>query len=153
MLRQNRMTRRSALRLSAAASALPLVHIRTAGAAGKVSIGFWDHWVPGGNDVMREYLRNNTSPLTIHAMCEDYRASASIDLELDAADSKAGKKIQCPLLTLWAGKGAMGKLYDVLAIWKEEGVNVSGKPMPGNHSLQESAPMETLAEIQQFLRA
>lgn len=105
------------------------------------------------NDVMREYLRNNTNPLTIHAMCEDYRASASIDLELDAADIKAGKKIQCPLLTLWAGKGAMGKLYDVLAIWKEEGVNVNGKPMPGNHSLQESAPMETLAEIQQFLRA
>jgi len=105
------------------------------------------------NDVMREYLRNNTNPLTIHAMCEDYRASASIDLELDAADMKSGKKIQCPLLTLWAGKGAMGKLYDVLAIWKEEGVNVAGKPMPGNHSLQESAPKETLAEIQQFLHA
>jgi haloacetate dehalogenase len=107
----------------------------------------------GGNDVMREYMRNNTNPLMLHAMCEDYRASASIDLELDAADRKAGKQIQCPLLTLWAGKGAMGKLYDVLSIWKEEGVNVSGKPMPGNHSLQESAPMETLAEIQQFLRA
>ncbi|MBV9768639.1 MAG: hypothetical protein JOZ32_03635, partial [Bryobacterales bacterium] len=99
------------------------------------------------------YLRNNTDPLTIHAMCEDYRASASIDLELDASDMKAGKKIQCPLLTLWAATGAMGKLYDVLAIWKDEGVNVSGKGLPGNHSLQESAPMETLAEIQQFLRA
>lgn len=107
----------------------------------------------GSNDVMREYLRNNTDPLMLHAMCEDYRASASIDLELDAADIKAGKKIQCPLLTLWAGKGAMGKLYDVLSIWKEEGVNVAGKAMPGNHSLQESAPMETLAEIQQFLRS
>jgi haloacetate dehalogenase len=104
------------------------------------------------NDVQREYLRNNTNPLTIHAMCEDYRASASIDLEIDAADIKAGKKIQCPLLTLWAANGAMGKLYDVLAIWKEEGVNVTGKGLPGNHSLQESAPKETLAEIQQFLR-
>ncbi len=105
------------------------------------------------NDVEREYLRTMTNPLTIHAMCEDYRASASIDLELDAADMKAGKKIQCPLLTLWAAAGAMGKLYDVLGIWKEEGVNVSGKGLPGNHSLQESAPKETLAEIQQFLRA
>lgn len=105
------------------------------------------------DDVQREYLRNNTNPLTIHAMCEDYRASASIDLELDAADIKAGKKIQCPLLTLWAAAGAMGKLYDVLGIWKDEGVNVSGKGLPGNHSLQESAPKETLAEIQQFLRA
>ncbi len=105
------------------------------------------------NDVQREYLRNNTNPLTMHAMCEDYRASASIDLEIDAADIKAGKKIQCPLLTLWAANGAMGKLYDVLAIWKDEGTNVTGKGLPGNHSLQESAPKETLAEIQQFLRA
>jgi len=105
------------------------------------------------NDVQKEYLRNNTNPLTIHAMCEDYRASASIDLEIDAADIKAGKRIQCPLLTLWAANGAMGKLYDVLAIWKDEGTNVSGKGLPGNHSLQESAPKETLAEIQQFLRA
>ena len=104
------------------------------------------------DDVQREYLRNNTNPLTIHAMCEDYRASASVDLEIDAADIKSGKKIQCPLLTLWAAAGAMGKLYDVLGIWKDEGVNVAGKGLPGNHSLQESAPKETLAEIQQFLR-
>jgi len=105
------------------------------------------------DDVQREYLRNTTNPLCIHGMCEDYRASASIDLEIDAADIKADKKIQCPLLTLWAAAGAMGKLYDVLAIWKDEGVNVTGKGLPGNHSLQESAPKETLAEIQQFLRA
>jgi haloacetate dehalogenase len=103
-------------------------------------------------DVQREYLRTMTNPLTIHAMCEDYRASASIDLEIDEADSQAGKKIQCPVLTLWAANGAMGRLYDVLAIWKNEGVNVTGKGLPGNHSLQESAPQETLSEIQQFLR-
>jgi haloacetate dehalogenase len=103
--------------------------------------------------VQKEYLRNNTNIQTIHAMCEDYRASASIDLANDHADIQAGKKIQCPLLTLWAANGAMGKLYDVLKIWKEEGVNVSGKGLPGNHSLQESAPKETLAELQAFLRA
>ena len=105
------------------------------------------------DDVQREYLRTMTNPLSIHAMCEDYRASASIDLGIDAADIQAGKKIQCPLLTIWAANGAMGRLYDVLAIWKEEGVNVSGKGLPGNHSLQESAPQETLAEIRQFLRS
>lgn len=105
------------------------------------------------NDVQREYLRTMTNPLTIHAMCEDYRASASVDLKTDEADIKAGKKIKCPLVTLWAATGAMGKLYDVLGIWKDEGVNVSGKGLPGNHSLQESAPKETLAEIQAFLKA
>jgi len=104
------------------------------------------------NDIQREYLRTAATPENIHAMCEDYRASASIDLGYDHADIQAGKKIQCPLLTLWAANGAMGKLYDVLAIWKEEGINVSGKGLPGNHSLQESAPMETLAELQEFLR-
>jgi haloacetate dehalogenase len=103
------------------------------------------------DDVQREYLRTRT-PEANHAMCEDYRASASIDLGYDEADMKAGKKIQCPLLTLWAAAGAMGKLYDVLKIWKEEGVNVSGKGLPGNHSLQESAPKETLAELQGFLK-
>ena len=51
-----RVSRRKALKLGAAAAALPLVHIRTAGAAGKVSIGFWDHWVPGGNDVMQKQV-------------------------------------------------------------------------------------------------
>jgi len=104
------------------------------------------------DDIQREYLRTSATPENIHAMCEDYRASASIDLGFDAEDIKAGKKIQCPLLTLWAAKGAMGQLYDVLSIWKDEGVNVSGKGLPGNHSLQESAPKETLAELQQFLR-
>lgn len=104
------------------------------------------------DEVQIEYLRNNTDPASIHAMCEDYRASASLDLKIDEADIKAGKKIQCPLLVLWAAAGAMGKLYDVLGIWKAEGVNVTGKGLPGNHSLQESAPKETLAELQQFLR-
>ena len=52
MVKPKRISRRSALKLSAAATALPLVHIRTAGAAGKLSVGFWDHWVPGGNDIM-----------------------------------------------------------------------------------------------------
>ena len=50
------VSRRQALKLGAAASALPLVHIRTAGAAGKVKIAFWDHWVPGGNDIMKKQV-------------------------------------------------------------------------------------------------
>src|SRR5580700_11138101 len=54
--KSTRVSRRSALKLGAAAAALPLVHIRTAGAAGKVAIGFWDHWVPGGNDIMQKQV-------------------------------------------------------------------------------------------------
>jgi haloacetate dehalogenase len=87
-------------------------------------------------------------------MCEDYRASASVDLKIDHADIKAGKKITCPLLSLWAGRGLYPRLFDdVLGIWKEEGTNVNGKAIPNaSHNLQESAPKETLAELQAFLR-
>jgi haloacetate dehalogenase len=103
-----------------------------------------------------EYFRHRTNPEMLHAECEDYRASASIDLKNDEADIKAGKKIQCPIHVLWAANGSMGKLYDVLGIWKDEGVNggakITGKGLPGSHNLQESAPKETLAELQQFLK-
>ena len=104
-------------------------------------------------EVQREYLRTSSRMENIHAMCEDYRASASIDLDQDNADFSSGKKIQCPVLALWAAAGAMGKQFDVLSIWKQEGVNVTGKGLPGNHSLQESAPKETLAELVKFFHA
>lgn len=104
-------------------------------------------------ELQKEYMRVMLLPGTIHAMCEDYRASASIDLELDLRDEAAGKKIQCPVQTLWAATGAMGQLYDVLGIWKKEGVNVTGKALPGGHSLQETTPKETAEEILNFMLA
>ena len=71
-------------------------------------------------------------------MCEDYRASASLDLKYDEADQD--KKIACPLRVLWAEKGAMGRLYDVLGIWKNYGTKVTGRGLPGGHNLQEDVP-------------
>jgi haloacetate dehalogenase len=113
----------------------------------------------GGTDdlaalVASEYQRHNTDINMLHGMCEDYRASASIDLDQDNADQKAGKKIQCPVNVLWAAPpgGAMGRLYDVLDIWKGEGVNVIGKALPGGHSLQETTPKETTDEILNFMK-
>lgn len=104
------------------------------------------------SDAQKESLRHQTQLSMEHAMCEDYRASASVDLKIDEADIKAGKKIQCPLVTLWSASNRVNTIYDNLAAWKEEGINVSGKGLPGNHTLQESAPKETLAELQAFLR-
>ena len=101
------------------------------------------------NEVQLEYLRTSSDPANIHALCEDYRAGASIDLEHDAAD--VSKKIACPLLTLWGLKGPMGRIYDVLAIWKERAVNASGKGLGGGHNLQEDVPDEVLAEFRAFL--
>ncbi|HEX5110112.1 MAG TPA: alpha/beta hydrolase [Vicinamibacterales bacterium] len=103
------------------------------------------------SEIQREYLRTMTDPATIHAMCEDYRASASIDLKYDEADLQ--KKIACPLLVLWAEKGAMGTQYDVLGIWKARGRKVFGKPLPGGHNLQEDVPDLVFAEIQALLKS
>jgi len=103
------------------------------------------------NDVQREYLRVTSKPENVHGMCEDYRAGASIDLQHDAAD--LNKKIQCPTLVLWAEKAPMGRIFDVLPIWKERGVKVTGKSLPGGHTLQEDVPEQFLAEVQAFLKA
>jgi haloacetate dehalogenase len=84
-------------------------------------------------------------------MCEDYRAGASIDLKHDEADLKT--KIDAPLLTLWAQKGSMGRLYDVLAIWRERGTRVSGKPLPGGHNLQEDIPDQVVAELRAWMKS
>jgi haloacetate dehalogenase len=98
-----------------------------------------------------EYRRRNGTPEGVHAMCEDYRAGASIDLVHDAADLTS--RIRCPLHVLWAADGAMDRLYDVMAIWRERGRNVTGKGMPGGHNMQEGAPAELLAELRSFLSA
>jgi haloacetate dehalogenase len=105
---------------------------------------------PPADPVQAEYFRIQSDPANIHGMCEDYRAAASIDLEHDKTD--ISKKIACPLLVLWAKPGAMDNLYDVLSIWKERGINVTGKGMPGGHNMQEGAPAQVLAELQAFLK-
>ena len=67
--------------------------------------------------------------------------------------SNGDRPFSCPLLVRWAGRGLNSQLFDeVLAIWKEEGTKVSGKAIDGSHNLQESAPKETLAELQAFLK-
>jgi haloacetate dehalogenase len=100
-------------------------------------------------EAFAEYLRCYDDPATIHAICEDYRAAASIDLEHDAAD--AGHRIQAPLLALWGGRGVVGELYDVLQTWREKAVSVTGRALDCGHTLQEERPDETLAALLAFL--
>ncbi len=96
-----------------------------------------------------EYLRCFRNPDTLHAMCEDYRAGATIDLDHDRAD--LGKKVRCPLLALWGAKGAMEGLYNVIATWQERASNVKGKALAGGHWLPEERPDETYTELVSFL--
>ena len=93
------------------------------------------------DDAFDDYLRCFSNPDTIHASCEDYRASATIDLEHDAADAK--QKLDIPLLVLWGATAMVGNKYNMLAAWREVAVDVSGFSVPGGHYLPEESPDET----------
>jgi haloacetate dehalogenase len=97
-----------------------------------------------------EWLRTASTMENIHAMCEDYRAAASIDLQHDKAD--LDKKVTCPLSTLWGERGPMGRIYDVLAIWKERGTKVTGKGLPGGHNLMIDTPDQVIAEVRALMK-
>ena len=100
---------------------------------------------------LAEYLRCYLDPRTRHAICEDYRAAAGIDLEHDAFD--ADKRLAMPMLALWGGRGTVGALYDVLATWREKAVDVRGRALDCGHTLQEECPDDVLLELRQFLPA
>lgn len=98
---------------------------------------------------LAEYVRAFSDPRTIHATCEDYRASGGIDLEHDRQDR--GRKIDMPVHVLWGARGVVGTQFDCLADWREVASKVSGRKLDCGHFIPEEAPAETLAEIQQFL--
>ncbi len=100
-------------------------------------------------EVMAEYLRC-FDEATIHASCEDYRASATIDIAHDQVDIDAGNLTSCPLLALWGDKGFVGRKYDVLAEWRKRASDVQGWALPSGHYLPEEAPKETLAALLKF---
>ena len=100
------------------------------------------------NDAFNEYLRCFSNPDTIHASCEDYRASASIDLEHDAADVRL--KLEIPLLVLWGATAMVGNKYDMLCAWREVATDVTGFAVPGGHYLPEESPDETYKALLDF---
>lgn len=101
-------------------------------------------------EALADYLRCIRQPGTIHAMCEDYRAGATIDYELDEADRRR-KKIGCPVLALWGMKNFLPEWYDVLAVWRDWADDVDGRGIDCGHYLPEEAPDETYEALQQFL--
>jgi haloacetate dehalogenase len=106
----------------------------------------------GPPELREEYARIYRDPAAVHGMCEDYRASAGIDMTYDEADLKAGKKVACPLYTLWASDAAMGRMYDVLGIWKDYASNVQGAAITGGHNMQEGNPAGVLEKLLPFLK-
>lgn len=93
---------------------------------------------------LREYRRCFNAPM-IHASCEDYRASAGIDLEHDRAD--AGRKLAMPVLAIWGARGVVGRLFDCAAEWRAVAHDVSGVELDSGHFVPEERPAEVLQAI------
>jgi haloacetate dehalogenase len=109
------------------------------------------HGPPAPEWVKDDYRRCWRNPATIHAICEDYRAGATIDLAHDRAD--LGRKVQCPTLVLWGEKGLVGQAFDPLAVWRERCADVRGRSMPAAHFIPEEAPDLTYEVLVKFLKS
>jgi haloacetate dehalogenase len=113
-----------------------------------------DAWsqVPGAfpDPVRRAYAAAFVDPATVHAICEEYRAAATLDVADDEAD-RGRRRIRCPTLVLWSATGAVGRWYDPLDVWKDWAIDVRGGPIEAGHFLPEEAPQETLRHLLVFL--
>ena len=87
-------------------------------------------------------------PARVHAICEDYRAAATIDLAHDAE----GARVAAPVLALWSASGAVGRHFDVAATWRALADRVEAHPLDAPHALPEAAPDAVAARLIPFLR-
>ena len=102
------------------------------------------------------YLRYVSDAATVHGMCEDYRAAASIDLEHDRTDRYAGRRIQCPLNVIWGEHGVMQRCFKPVEDWRkvtDDRFAVTGHPVPSGHYIAEQIPELTIGKITQFFNA
>jgi haloacetate dehalogenase len=100
---------------------------------------------------LAEYERCLADPETVRALCEDYRAAATIDLEHDRADRAASRRIGCPVQVLWGEHGTIEACFDALALWREVADDVRGHALPCGHYVAEEAPEALLAAALPFL--
>jgi len=107
---------------------------------------------PFAPEALAEYERCAALPGTSASICEDYRASASIDLDHDREDVAAGRRLAMPLRVLWGEHGAVGKCFDVLALWRERADDVAGQSLPCGHYMPEEAPDALLREALAFFQ-
>ena len=115
-------------------------------------------WGSGGlkhieAQALTEYERSFCRPEAIHAACEDYRASAGIDLAHDRASREQGDGVRCDMLVLWGANGLVGKLFDPLALWQAQCAGrVSGQAVPSGHFIPEQLPQDTADALWSFFR-
>jgi haloacetate dehalogenase len=118
-----------------------------------------DAWYGGtpelmGAEAFEDYRRAIHDPETVHGMIEDYRAGLGIDRRHDEEDRRAGRRVACPTLALWARRDDLELLYgDVLAVWRPWTTQLSGRGLNCGHHMAEELPEEVADELGRFLQA
>jgi haloacetate dehalogenase len=114
---------------------------------GSLGHTFYEH------EAMAEYLRCFARPDAIHGACEDYRASAGIDLEHDRESRAQGQRIACELMVLWGQRGVIHALFDPMALWQAQcALPVQGHALVAGHYLAEEQPEETARHLLRFFK-
>ena len=128
-------------------------HPETAKAYLHAKLGGWGSSGLGYIEVqaLKEYERSFCNPEALHAACEDYRASAGIDLVHDRESRAQGAKVACDMLVLWGARGVVQRLFDPMALWQAQcsGV-VAGQAMAAGHFIPEELPQATAAALNEF---
>jgi haloacetate dehalogenase len=123
------------------------LHTKLGGWGGK-GIGFVEP------QALAEYERCFCRAESIHAACEDYRASAGIDLEHDRESRAKGEKIACDTLVLWGERGIVGKLWAPVVLWQAQcSARVEGRELPSGHFIPEELPGDTAQALLAFFGA
>lgn len=101
-------------------------------------------------EVRRAYRAQFHDPARVHAICEQYRAAATHDVDHDEAARERG--IAAPVLALWSASGAVATWYDPLELWRTWASDVTGQPLQSGHFLAEESPAETARLLADFFR-
>ena len=104
-------------------------------------------------EALEDYLACFRDPETVRAICEDYRAAATIDCDHDALDREHKRRIECPLLALWGKQAKLEAWYDTLSVWREWATDVRGGSLDCGHYLAEELPEETSAALLAFFKS
>jgi haloacetate dehalogenase len=101
------------------------------------------------SEMLAAYRAAWRDPGMIHGSCSDYRAAASVDLELDKAD--IDRKVTCPTLVFYGSAGQMARLFDIPAQWRKRFEHVTEASLPGGHFFVDQYPEETASVLKSFL--
>jgi haloacetate dehalogenase len=110
-----------------------------------------------GQEILEQYVSTYCDPARVHGICEEYRAAATVDVEHDRTDKEASRRIECPMLHLWAEGGPLDTFYakdgGPLGIWRKWAPHAQGQAMKGGHFFPEENPDDTAVLVKQFLSA